>query len=286
MPQDFPKDQIKFNRNRSAATYNEAAVLQTEVADRLLERLDYMKIDPKVVLDLGAATGYSLPFLQRRFPKAKVIGVDLSWGLLNRVQQKWWRKKSLKVCADKELLPLAANSVDLIYSNLDFYALSDPTLCLQEARRVLKPGGLILFTTFGPDTLKELRQSFTDAYPHVLEFMDMHHWGDAMLATGWQDPVVDMEFLTLSYSDLNRLIKDIRGSGAKNIHPERFPALMPPSRWKAMQESYAKFCFENGQFPATFELIYGHAWKTEDKSSAGLNDQGEALIPIQSIRRK
>ena len=277
--------QIRAERDRFAASYVEASLLQAEVAERLIERLDYIRLKPSVILDLMAASGYGTQQLVQRYPDAHIYAVDDAKNLL--VMQQAHDRLSL-ISMDLEKPALATASVDLIVLNLGLAYLADPQFCFRELNRILKPGGLFIFTSLGPDTLQELNYAFhgLDEYAHVWQFIDMHHLGDALLATGWEDPVMDMELLTLSYEKLEDLLSDLRVSGGRNQLAGRCPHLMPRGRWKKMQQRYAECSLDDGQLPASFEIIYGHAWKAQTNSKAQQNDQGEVLVPVDSIKRK
>lgn len=272
------KDQI------TAAEYELAAFLQQEVADRLLERLDYMRIKPSVILDLGAATGYAARKLEQRYPKAQLIALDSRENVLTTFKHSWWKKDPTRICADLEKIPLNNNSADLIFSNLSLHVLNDPQFCFKELHRILKPEGLLLFTSFGPDTLQELRISLSELKSecNLRNFIDMHHVGDILLNMGFQDPVMDMEMITLSYTDLKKLIKDIHYSGIE--HNAR--SLMDSTNWNTLSEQYAKLRLKNQQLPATFEILYGHAWKAKPSLLGKMNEQGEVEISVQSITMK
>lgn len=266
-----------------AVEYELAAFLQQEVADRLLERLDYMLIKPSVILDLGAATGYAARKLERRYPKAQLIALDSRENLLTTFKHSWWKKDPTRICANLEKIPLNDNSIDLIFSNLSLHTLSDPQFCFQELQRVLKPEGLLLFTSFGPDTLHELRTSLSILKPqcNLKNFIDMHHVGDILLNTGFQDPVMDMEMITLSYADLKKLMDDIHHSGIENNARQWADSM----DWNALLEEYSKFSLEDQEWAATFEIVYGHAWKAKPSSLGKLNERGEVEVSVQSIHR-
>jgi malonyl-CoA O-methyltransferase len=185
----------------------------------------------------------------------------------------WWRRKlgigaapSL-VCADAERLPFAAGSVDLVFSNLALQW-CDPARAFGEAARVLRVGGLLIFSTLGPDTLKEMRAAFAaaDPEPHVNTFVDMHDLGDALVHAGFADPVMEMEILTLEYDSLDRLVADVRGIGASNALPGRSRGLGGRGRWKRAEAAYERFR-RDGILPATYEVVYGHAWKAQPRTA-------------------
>ena len=266
------KRDVRRAFERAARTYDEAAVLQREVGARLLEHLDPMRIEPRRVLDLGCGTGESLAALQRRYARAHVIGLDLAHAMLVRAAARapWWRRTlgrpgASLVCADAESLPLAPASVDLVFSNLALQW-CDPGRVFAECARILAPQGLFLFSTFGPDTLAELRAAFasTGGGAHVNTFIDMHDLGDALVASGFADPVMEMEVLTLEYADVFAVARDLKALGAVNALPGRARGLSGRGRWARMTEAYERFR-RDGALPATFEVVYGHAWKVPPK---------------------
>ncbi len=275
---------------KSAAGYDEAAVLQREVADRVLERLDVMKSVPKRILDVGAGTGYCTRALMQRYGKARVVALDLAEGMLHtaRAGQGWMsrlRGRQTFVCGDAEALPLADASVDMLFSNLTLQWCSDLEATFAEFRRVLSPGGLLLFTTFGPDTLHELRASWraVDGHSHVNAFMDMHDVGDALLRGRFENPVMDMEYLTLTYPDVRRLMRDLKQIGAHNVTAGRPRGLTGPQRLRAVEAAYEQYRRED-VLPATYEVIYGHAWVPETQTSPVQAHAGEVRVSLASVR--
>jgi malonyl-CoA O-methyltransferase len=269
------KRDVRRSFERAARTYDEAAVLQREVGSRLLEHLDPMRIEPKRVLDLGCGTGETLAALQRRYARAAVIGLDLAYAMLARAAARppWWRRalgrpSAPLVCGDAEALPFANGSVELVFSNLALQW-CDPARVFAEAARVLAPQGLLLFSTFGPDTLAEFRAAFaaTGGGAHVNTFIDMHDLGDALVASGFADPVMEMEVVTLEYASVEAVARDLKAIGAANALPGRPRGLSGRGRWQQMTRSYERFR-RNGALPATFEVVYGHAWKVPPKRLA------------------
>jgi len=276
---------------RAAATYDAAAVLQNEVCVRMLARLDYVKLAPAVVLDAGAGTGSALPGLMRRFPRTRVIALDLALAMLRRARNRaaLWERLLLRraapapLCADIEQLPLAQASVDLAWSNLALQWVNDPSRAFTELHRVLAPGGLLMFSTFGPDTLGELRAAYrgTDSHTHVNRFIDMHDIGDMLVHGGFADPVMDMERLTLTYADVRELMRDLKAIGAHNVTRGRPPGLSGKSRIAAVAHNYEALRRE-GRLPATFEVVYGHAWKPMPRVSP----TGRPVIDIKPTGRR
>ncbi len=249
--------------SKAAKSYDEAAFFQRIAADRLFERLDYFKLEPATILDLGCGTGYCSRRLSQRFPKAKVTGVDIAQGMVDfsRAQS----QGEDYICGDALNLPFADNSQDLIFSNLTFQWIDKLDPLFKELHRVLKPNGLLLFTSLGPDTLHELKTSWQalDQHKHVNDFIDMHHLGDAMLNAALLDPVVDSEAVIIGYDKAIELMRDLKNIGAHNIDKKRKPGLTSPRALKQLEAQYQQFRLDNGELPATYELIYGHAFARE-----------------------
>ncbi|MGF1547952.1 MAG: malonyl-ACP O-methyltransferase BioC [Thiotrichales bacterium] len=260
-----PLDRAKLRRSfeRAAERYDAAAVLQREIADRLLERLDYVRLDPRRILDLGTGTGYCAGALLRRYSKAAVIAADLAWTMARVARRRRvWLRRPLAVCADAGALPVGDSSVDLVFSNLMLQWCVPLDPYFSEIRRVMAGGGLLLFSTFGPDTLRELRQAWAevDFGTHVHRFVDMHDVGDALVRAGFADPVMDMERLTLTYAELTDLLRDLKAIGASNADSGRAPGLTGPRTLRRLRTAYERFRDAAGRLPATYEVVYGHAW--------------------------
>ena len=274
-PVPLEKRAIRRSFDRAARGYDASAFLQREVGARLLEHLDPIRIDPARIVDLGCGTGASFEPLARRYPGAQLFGLDIAPAMLLQAGRRapWWRralgtKPVPLVCGDAERLPFAAASTELLFSNLALqWCLPDPVF--REAARVLAPGGLFLFSTFGPDTLRELREAFraTDGGGHVHTFIDMHDLGDALIHAGFSDPVMEMDVITLEYESVEAVARDLQSIGARNALPGRPRGLAGRGRWKRMAEHYERVR-RNGVLPATYEVIYGHAWKVPPKKLA------------------
>jgi malonyl-CoA O-methyltransferase len=256
---------------RAAPTYDANALLQQEVARRLDERLDAIRLAPARVLDAGCGTGHALPLLRRRYPQAELVGLDIAQAMLAQARARqpapglWGRLRGRRplplLCADLEALPLADDSLDMVWSNLALQWLDDPETVFRGLRRALRPDGLLIFSTFGPDTLKELRAAFAglDGHGHVNRFIDMHDLGDALVHAGYANPVLEMEYLTLTYADLAGCLRDLKGIGAHTVLDSPRQGLMGKAEWRRLADNYEAFR-RDGRLPATFEVVYGHAW--------------------------
>ena len=237
-------------------------------------RLEFIKLAPEVVLDAGCGQGQDLRRLAKRYPTSRLLAVDFAFeavrvaarssGWLQRFRKLISRSSASVVCADLLRLPLEGKRVDLVWSCLALPWIEDPAQAFGEFWRVLRPGGLLAFCTYGPDTLKELRAAFLDGgpQPHVLDFADMHDLGDLMVAAGFSAPVVDVDLLTLTYESVDALARDLKVSGQR--FASRPAATLGPHRWKRVVSGYEKLR-QNGRLPATVELVFGHAWKPEDR---------------------
>jgi len=281
------KRQVRQNFGRAATSYEKHDVLQQEVQSALLERLDFYTADPGRIVDVGAGTGRGTALLKKRYAKAEVIAVDLALPMLRAAKQHAsWLKPFQRVCAEATALPLADHSVDVLHSNLCFQWIDDLQALFGECVRVLKPGGLLAFSTFGPDTLKELRASWAEAdqQPHVSRFLDMHDIGDAMLAAGLRDPVLDVHRYTLTYSEPRKLLEELQGLGATNADQTRERGLTGKARYKRMLAAYESMRID-GRIPATWEVVTAHAWGPPPGQGRRGTDGGEiASFSVDSLR--
>ena len=278
--QQLDRDAIRRSFSAAADSYDAFAFLQREVGTRMLERLDYILAEPKVIVDLGAGTGEHTAALAKRYPRARTYGLDLAEPMLKKMRKRAsWRRPIRPVCADIQSLPFADNSIDLIFSSLAMQWCESLDETFKEFRRVLRPGGFVIFSTFGPDTLTELRQSWADVdeREHVHNFIDMHIVGDAMIQAGLAEPVMDIENLTLTYKNVFDLMRELKGIGAHNVAHTRQRGLTGRKRLQAFEQAYEKFR-SDGVVPASYEVVYGHAW-------APVNEQS-ASVSIESLQRK
>jgi malonyl-CoA O-methyltransferase len=275
---------VRRSFDRAATTYDAAAVLHAEVRGNLLARLDLMALAPRVAVDAGAGTGHASRALKRRYPKSLVIAVDTSQRMLQAAgRRQSWLRRFARVCADAEHLPLADGSVDLILSNL-MLQWCDPDPTFAEFRRVLAPQGLLIFTTLGPDTLRELRSAWraVDSRTHVNQFIDMHDLGDALVRAGFASPVMDVERYTLTYLDVRRVAADLKATGAHNSTIGRARGLTGRRQFAGLQNAYEAFR-QDGRLPATYEVVFGHAWMPVAAAHRGSQD---ATVSLDDIKQQ
>lgn len=281
------KRQARRSFARSADRYDRVAVLQREIGGRMLERLELVRLQPRTVLDVGAGTGFSTAGLLRRYPKARVIALDFALPMLRHARRKGgWLRHPLCLCADAERLPLADGTVDLLYSNLTLQWCNDLEHTFRGFLRVLRPGGLLMFTTFGPDTLQELRAAWAraDGHSHVSRFPDMHDVGDSLVRARFADPVMDVERMTLTYREVADLMRDLKVLGAHNVTGGRPRGLTGKGRLQAMTRAYEESRVD-GRLPASYEVVYGHAWAPEQKPVAdGVAIAVESLLRHPPVR--
>ena len=294
-PRDVDPGAVRRGFERAAATYDAGAALQREVGARLAERLDYVKLSPSTILDAGCGTGEAIGDLNVRYPAARVVAFDIALPMLVAARQRVRAGRSAFrrllrpfasraaaepafVCADIGRLPFSGVTCELVWSNLALQWVNDLPRAFAEFRRVLKVGGLLSFTTFGPDTLREIRGAFAgiDGRTHTNRFVDMHDIGDMLVHAGFADPVMDMEHLTLTYDSPRALLAELKQIGATNRTRGRPIGLMGRGRF-ARALARLEALRRDGRIPATFEVIYGHAWKGEPRSTA----EGHAIVRFQ-----
>lgn len=277
---------VRRSFDRASSRYESAARLQAQVAGELLGRLAAFRLQPRVILDLGAGTGRAARELKRRYPRALVVALDLSAGMLReaRRHQTLWRRFA-RVCADAQRLPLAAGSVDVVFSSLMLQWCQPLDPAFAEVRRVLKADGLFAFSTFGPATLSELRSAWAraDAYNHVNHFIDVHDVGQALVRAGLSEPVLDVDRHEVAYPDTLTLMRDLKAIGAHNVTAGRPRSLLGRTHLARMSQAYEEWRRE-GTLPATFEVIYGAAWGAAGRAAAPAI-AGETRIAVGSIGR-
>lgn len=260
----------------AARTYDGNAEIHNLIADRLLDRLDFIHLKSTWIMDFGMRTGYTTGHLRKRYSTASVVGMESSLPML--------LQGGNGVAGEYTSLPFTDHSIDLIFSNLTFHWSVNLQQTLEECRRVLKPEGLLLFSTLGVETLKELRESFSDGRWHVHAFYDMHDIGDMLIYLRFVDPVMDMEQLTVHYSSIFQLLKDLKLTGAHNAAKGRCKGLTGKMRWERMLKSYEAQRDESGVLPVTLEVIYGHAFGADELNQFKGNE-GEVLISVDKIKR-
>ena len=289
------KSRVARAFGNAANSYDDVAILQRDTADEMLDRLDLVKIKPQQILDLGSGTGRNLNLLQQRYPAAQQVALDIAPAMLKQARQRYRHDQGLRrwlpgqrtplfIAGDAEQLPLADNSVDLVYANLALQW-CDLTAAFTEIQRVLRPGGLLMFSTLGPDTLQELRQSWAavDQYPHINVFLDMHDVAEAMFAAGLSDPVLDSDRHSLLYSDIIGMMRDLQQLGARNVNQGRRRGLTGKNTLNKVKAASEQFRV-NGHLPATYEVIYGHAWAGEN--SLQMTEDGCIPVSLEKLRSK
>src|ERR1700722_17140363 len=283
---------VRASFDRASLTYEASAVLQARVADELIGRLEPFNFAPGVILDLGAGTGRMTGVLKKRYRRSLVVALDLAPGMLReaRKHQAFFRRFE-RVCGDAVRLPIAAASVDVVVSSLMLQWCEPPDPAFAEIRRILKPDGFFAFSTFGPDTLRELRSAWAEAddgtahtYNHVNHFTDMHDIGDALVRAGLSEPVLDVDRTQVTYADPVALMRDLKAIGAHNVTAGRPRGLVGRARLKRMQLAYEGFR-RDGRLPATYEVVYGVAWGATGRPASAMVS-GEARISPSAIRRR
>ncbi|MFM0285397.1 methyltransferase domain-containing protein [Paraburkholderia megapolitana] len=293
--------------DRRAATFDDVAFLPREIAQRMRERLDYIKINPASVLDAGCGVGEDLPALRERFPEAPVFGTDLSHAMLSRAlghdggDTSWRRFLPASIGralgtrgprfaqADFSALPFAAGAFEFVWSNLALHWHSRPDLVFPEWQRVLKVNGLLMFSTLGPDTLKELRGAYAQvdaahgvgARAHVIDFVDMHDLGDMLVESGFEIPVMDQETLTITYRSPESLLADVRRWGAYPFVRDDASPQAARRLHRALLAALEARRGADGTIALTFEVIYGHAWKAVPRTTA----EGHGIVRLEDIGR-
>lgn len=282
------RERVKRAFGSAAGHYDDYAVLQREIGDRLLAHLNFTKITPKRILDIGCGTGYFTTQLKNRFPRADIVAVDIAEPMVNLTRQRFgrrwpWHGHRHTLCGDGCHLPLAAENFDLVCSNLTMQWVPEPPEMLREMRRVLAPSGLMLFSTFGRRTLHELRQSLANIEHAraglVLPFPDVTDLGNALMDLPVELPVTDTDLFTLTYKDTMALVRELKGIGASSAAIQHRPGgLYGRGLLKQLTENYEqRYLMPDGRIHATFEALYGQAWYAK----AGFAHR-DHVIPIHS----
>jgi len=278
-----------------------ADFIYREIAARMLERLELVRLDPKRVLDAGCGRGADLTVLHNVYRNAQVLGLDGSENLLNVAQgeqkaagifmQRLLSKLTGRgtdsaqaelICADFSTTPFADRAVDLVWSNLALHWHSEPDRVFSEWLRILNVHGLLMFSCFGPDSLKEIRAAFDegDLAPHTLPFVDMHDFGDMLINAGFATPVMDMEVITLTYTGVDQLFNEVRALGGNPLQT-RNQGLMGRAAWQRVRNRLELLRANDGRIPLTLEIIYGHAFRPEPKR----NRPGESIIKFDILKK-
>lgn len=281
------KHHLALKFNRASGTYAKHAILQQTIMQRLLARLELMNIQPKTIMDAGSGIGTAAKQLGKHYPKADILNLDLSLFMLEqaKTQSPKFFSKQKFICADLEQLPFASSTVDMVFSNLVLQWCDSLVQAFSQIKSVLSKQGLFLFTTLGPDTLKELRASWAevDDQTHVNTFMDMHDIGDALVQVGFVEPVLDVEYIVCNYQDCKSLMYDLKKVGANHVNGHEIKGLGGKNKMQKMYQAYEQFR-QKDQLPATYEVIYGHAWLPQSDHSLQTNN--EYHIPLTAIKRK
>ena len=282
------KNAIRSSFDRAASSYDQHAVLQREIESRLLERLEFQRLEPSMILDLGCGTGSASRTLAGQYPQAGVIALDWAPSMLAKVGACRKTPSGLStLCADMHSLPLAARSTDLVFSSLALQWSYDLPAAFSEFRRIMKADAMLVFTCYGPDTLYELKQAWraVDDHPHVNDYPDMHDIGDELLAAGFREPVMDTERLTLEYPDVMSLMRELKGIGAHNVANQRLHGLTGKTRLKNMLQAYEPFR-RGDRYPASYEIIYGTAFAPRDGQPFKTAEGDVATFSVDMLRSR
>lgn len=271
--------------NAQAHAYEAAAKIQQEIGHRLISRLEYIKIAPRYVLDLGCGTGLFSLELKRRYPDAQIIGLDLAYQMLQQAKLKQTPRDAWSlVNADLASMPFPDGMFDLVFANQAIHwAIHMPT-AIAELNRIMNVNGCLLFSTLGPDTFAEIQHAWAsvDHYMHTNAFYDMHDLGDLLLEEQWLDPVVDMEYLIAQFPGFNALIRSLKDQGVRNVSAQRRAGLTGVAAWKQFAAAMNALKSAEDKLPLTYEVIYGHAWKGQQRKT----HQGiETMIPISMLKQ-
>ncbi len=282
-PPQLDRAAIRRHADRASAAYDESAVLAARLREELVRRLEWISLAPEAVLDLGCGTGHGAAALAARWPRACVIALDASPAMLEEASRRDGGSRIERLCAEAEAIPLPDTSMDLVFSNLLLPWCEDIDAVFAEVARILKPRGLFTFTTFGPDTLVELRAAWRAAGGGGAQhpFTDMHNLGDGLVRAGLAEPVLDVTRFTLTYPDVAALMRDLKATGSQSAAADRARGLTGRGRRRALEASYEQFR-DRGVLPASHEVVFGQAWGAIPRSAR----DGEFAVPISGISRR
>jgi malonyl-CoA O-methyltransferase len=271
----------------ASAGYDESAVLAGRLREQMIARLDWIAFVPDAVLDLGCGTGRAAATMAGRWPRARVIALDASPSMLREATRSGAGSRIEFLRGEAEALPLPNASVDLVFSNLMLPWCEDIDAVFAEVARVLRPRGFFTFTSFGPDTLIELRAAWAtvDGAAHVHPFTDMHDLGDGLVRAGLTEAVLDVSRYTLTYPDVGALMRDLKAIGAQNAASSRNRGLTGRGRIAAMTEAYEPYRAD-GVVPSTYEVVFGQAWGATGPEGRGRRGPDEVIVPVRDVRRR
>lgn len=286
-----------FSRPEKLATTD---FIRREIATRMAERLDLIKLQADNIIDAGCGSGQDLFKLQERYSEASILGVDASPAMLSLAAEKLAQGQTALskvmsklrltkfnsgqainlLCADFTRLPVSAKSADFIWSNLALPWHAQPDLAFAEWRRVLRVDGLLMFSSFGPDTFSEVRHAFAalDDYPHTLPFVDMHDLGDMLVHAGFSTPVMDMEKIYLTYQEPEQLLREVAAFGGNPLLSKR-KALLGKTAWRQLLDGLEQQRKPDGRLHLSLEVIYGHAFRAPERK----NSAGESIIQFEAL---
>jgi malonyl-CoA O-methyltransferase len=282
----FDRQRIASSFGAASSGYHSAAALQRASEDALLDRLDFLKNAPQTIVDLGAGPGRAAGVLCRRYPKAHLIALDLALPMLQLARREFsWRRRFSRVCADAHALPLPSQSVDLLFSSLCLQWCTDLRQVYGEIRRVLKPGGLFLFATLGPETLDELRAAWThvDAAPHVHGFPDLQVVGNALMASGLRDPMLERDVWTRHHASVRELMRELQTLGAANADTRRTRGLYGPKALAKVENAYEPLRTAAG-IPSTWEMYFGIAFGPPTGQPIRERGMDIATFPLDQLK--
>jgi malonyl-CoA O-methyltransferase len=282
-PDSLNRRAVRRKFDRAASLYDKHSVLEQEVASRLIDRLEFHRLTPQRIVDLGCGTGQASVGLKDQFPKAKVIGLDSSYAMLVQMQQGSHGNQQVRaVCGELLELPLADHSAELLFSNLALQWCPDIASLFGEFRRVLAPGGMLLFSSFGPATLSELRVAWAaaDKFAQAVEFVDVLQVGDTMMAAGFQDPVVDTEQITLSYRNFDSLLRELEATVTSGFLQGGSSLTEAKT---ALENAYEPFVID-GKYPVTYEIIYGTAFGPQEGQPRRTPEGDVATFSVDYLR--